>query len=40
MLGQAVDIVYLDISKTFYMVSNSFLQKTLIHYSIDKWSMQ
>lgn len=39
-VGQAVDIVYLDFSKAFAMVSNSLLLKKLMCHSVDKWSMQ
>lgn len=39
-VGQAVDIVYLDFSKAFAMVSNSLLLKKLMCHNVDKWSMQ
>jgi len=38
-VGQAVDIVYLDFSETFYMVSHSLLLEKLMPYGLDKWSV-
>ena len=38
-MGRAVDIIYLDFSKAFDMVSHSLLLESLICYSLDKWSM-
>ncbi|KAK4818612.1 hypothetical protein QYF61_016583 [Mycteria americana] len=39
-VGQAVDIVCLDFSKAFHMVSHSLLLEKTMHYGLDKWSVQ
>ena len=39
-MGQAVDTVYLNSSKAFDMVPHSLLLEKLMHYGLDKWSVQ
>ncbi|KAK4832113.1 LOW QUALITY PROTEIN: hypothetical protein QYF61_020740 [Mycteria americana] len=38
-VGRAVDIVYLEFSKAFDMVSHSLLLEKWMHYGLDKWFM-
>ncbi|CAM4590417.1 unnamed protein product [Caretta caretta] len=39
-MGKAVDMIYLDFSKAFDMVSHSILTSTLKKYGLDQWTIR